>query len=132
MLVSILTVKSRLAHTFFFYIINSKFLSLYGSNISSLSLICIVSFIGIFSSLFVTLDLKTSHKGQFSFEIEIYTSPESWVNMFSINVWFVRIGQYLAEIQPGSKTNFLPPLPIAGDMIKFTGHETLFAQTGSH
>ncbi len=36
----------------------------------------------------VTLDHKTSHKGQ-SFEIEIYT--------YSIGVWFVMIGQYLAE-----------------------------------
>ncbi len=35
----------------------------------------------------------------FSFEIKIYTSPESWINMLSSDVWFVRIGQYLAEIQ---------------------------------
>ncbi len=35
-----------------------------------------------------TLDHKTSHKGQ-SFEIEIYT--------YSIGVWFIIIGQYLAE-----------------------------------
>ncbi len=33
------------------------------------------------------------------FEIEIYTSSESWINNLSIDVWFVRIGQYLAEIQ---------------------------------
>ena len=46
----------------------------------------------------VTLDHKTSHMGQFS-EIEIYTSYESWINKLSIDVWFVRIGQYLAEIQ---------------------------------
>ncbi len=43
---------------------------------------------------YVTLDHKTSHKGQF-FEIEIYTSPENWINKVSIDVWFVRIGQYL-------------------------------------
>ncbi len=29
----------------------------------------------------------------------IYKSHESWINKFSIDVWFVRIGQYLAEIQ---------------------------------
>ncbi len=40
----------------------------------------------------MTLDHKTSHKGQF-FEIEIYTSSESWINKL------VRIGRYLAEIQ---------------------------------
>ncbi len=47
---------------------------------------------------YVTLDHKTSHKSQF-FDIEMSTSSESWINKFSINVWFVRIGQYLAEIQ---------------------------------
>ncbi len=41
----------------------------------------------------VTLDHKTSHKGKF-FEFEIYK-----INKLSIDVWFVRIGQYLAEIQ---------------------------------
>ncbi len=46
----------------------------------------------------MTLDHKTSHKGTF-FEIEIYTSSESWINKISIDVLFVRIGQYLAEIQ---------------------------------
>ncbi len=33
------------------------------------------------------------------FEIEIYISSESWINNLSIDVWFVMIGQYLAEIQ---------------------------------
>ncbi len=28
-----------------------------------------------------------------------YTSSESWINKLSIDVWFVRIEQYLAEIQ---------------------------------
>ncbi len=46
---------------------------------------------------YVTLDHKTSHKGQF--EIEIYTLSESWINKLSIDVWFVMIGQYLSEIQ---------------------------------
>ncbi len=46
----------------------------------------------------MTLDHKTNHKGQF-FEIDIYTSSESWINNISIDVWFVRIEQYLAEIQ---------------------------------
>ncbi len=39
----------------------------------------------------VTLDHKTSHKGQF-IEIEINESSESWINNISIDVWFVRIG----------------------------------------
>ncbi len=38
---------------------------------------------------FMTLDL----------EIVFYTSTESWIHKLSIDVWFVRIGQYLAEIQ---------------------------------
>ncbi len=45
-------------------------------------------------SLYVTLDHKTSHKGN-SFEREIYASSESWINKLSIDVWFVRIGQYI-------------------------------------
>ncbi len=48
--------------------------------------------------ILMTPDHKTSHKGQF-FEIDIYTSSESWINNLSIDVWFVRIGQYLAEKQ---------------------------------
>ncbi len=43
--------------------------------------------------IYVTLDHKTSLKGQF-FKIEIYTSSESQINEF-----FVMIAQYLAEIQ---------------------------------
>ncbi len=46
----------------------------------------------------MTLHHKTIHKGQ-SFKIEIYTSSGSWINQLSIDVWFVRIGQYSAEIQ---------------------------------
>ncbi len=46
----------------------------------------------------MTLDHKSSHKGQF-FKIEIYASSESRINNLSIDVWFVMIGQYLAEIQ---------------------------------
>ncbi len=42
---------------------------------------------------------KTSHKGEF-FEIKMYASSESWINKLSIDIWFVMIGQYLAEIQP--------------------------------
>ncbi len=45
----------------------------------------------------MTLDHKASHKGKF-FEIEIYTSSESWINKLSFD-GFVRIGQYSAEIQ---------------------------------
>ncbi len=44
------------------------------------------------------MDHKTSHKGQF-LESEMYTSSESCINNISIDVWFVMIGQYLAEIQ---------------------------------
>ncbi len=33
------------------------------------------------------------------FEIEIETPSASLINKFSIDVWFVRIGQYVAEIQ---------------------------------
>ncbi len=33
------------------------------------------------------------------FFIKIYKSFESWINNISIDVWFVMIGQYLAEIQ---------------------------------
>ncbi len=40
----------------------------------------------------MTQDHKTSHKGQFS-EIEKYTYK------VSIDVWLVRIGTYMAEIQ---------------------------------
>ncbi len=32
-------------------------------------------------------------------KIEIYTSSKSWINKLSIDVWFVMIGQYLAERQ---------------------------------
>ncbi len=39
-----------------------------------------------------------NQSGRF-FEIEMYTSSESWINEISIDVWFVRIGQYLVEIQ---------------------------------
>ncbi len=44
------------------------------------------------------MDHKISHKDQF-FDIEIYTLSESWINNIYINVCFVMIGQYLAEIQ---------------------------------
>ncbi len=46
----------------------------------------------------MTLDHKTSHKGKFSL-IEIYTLSESLKNNISIDIWFVMIGQYLADIQ---------------------------------
>ncbi len=39
--------------------------------------------------IFVSLDHKTSHISQ---------SSESWIDMLSIDVWFVRIGQYLDGI----------------------------------
>ncbi len=46
----------------------------------------------------MTQDHKISHKGSFS-EIEIYTASDSWIKKLLIELWFVRIGQYLAEIQ---------------------------------
>ncbi len=46
-----------------------------------------------FYFIFVTLDHKSSHKGIF------YTTTESWINKLSNDLWFVRVGQYLAEIQ---------------------------------
>ncbi len=47
---------------------------------------------------YVTLEHKTSHKGKF-FQIEIYAVSERLINNISIDVWFVMIWQYLAEIQ---------------------------------
>ncbi len=29
----------------------------------------------------------------------MYTVPENWIYKISIDVWFVRIGQYFADIQ---------------------------------
>ncbi len=40
------------------------------------------------------MDHKTSHKDQF-YEIEIYTSPESWINKLFNGL----LEQYLTEIQ---------------------------------
>ncbi len=39
---------------------------------------------------------KTSHKGHFFKNWDLYII---WINKLSIDVWFVMIGQYLAEIQ---------------------------------
>ncbi len=76
-----------------------------------------------FPPLYVTMDHKTSHKGQFC-EIEIYASFESWINNISIDVWFM-IGQYFAEIQlfdnlesEGAKIKFLA-MHITNPKIKF-------------
>ncbi len=48
---------------------------------------------------YATLDHKSLSLKCHFFEIEIYTSSESWIKMLSIGAWFVRIGQYFAEIQ---------------------------------
>ncbi len=48
--------------------------------------------------IIMTLEHKTSHKGPF-WEIEIYALYKSWMDWLSVDVWFVMIGQYLAEIQ---------------------------------
>ncbi len=58
-----------------------------------------VSFLFTFLDLkYVTLEHKTSHKGQF-WEIEIYASSESWIDNISIDAWFVMMGQYLKGCQ---------------------------------
>ncbi len=44
------------------------------------------------------MDHKTSLKCKF-FDIEIYASHESRINKISVDIWFVRIRQYLAEVQ---------------------------------
>ncbi len=59
-------------------------------DLSALSIVC---------SVYVTLDHKTSLIRVNFFKIEIDTSSESWINTLSIDVWFVMIGQYLADIQ---------------------------------
>ncbi len=46
------------------------------------------------STLYVTLEHKTSHKGPF-YESAIYTSSEIWIDNIYIDVWFVMIGKYL-------------------------------------
>ncbi len=48
-----------------------------------------------YTEKYVTLEHKTSHKGQFC-EIEMHAPSESWINNISIDVWF---GQYLSEKQ---------------------------------
>ncbi len=48
----------------------------------------------LFSTLIIIRNVPwaaNQHKRQI-FEIEIYTSSESWINKLSIDVWFVRIG----------------------------------------
>ncbi len=44
--------------------------------------------------IYVTLDYKTSYRGQLFLELRFIN-----INKLSIDVWFVRIGQCLAEIQ---------------------------------
>ncbi len=46
--------------------------------------------------LYVTLDHKTSHKGLFLIYLLLFFY---WINKLSIDVWFVSIGQYLAEMK---------------------------------
>ncbi len=60
----------------------------------SILLCTVISILSVLFLLYVSLEHKTSHKGQFC-EIEIYTSYKSWINNLSIGVWFVMIGQYL-------------------------------------
>jgi len=50
---------------------------------------------------YVSLEHKTSHKGQFC-AIEMYASSESWINIFSIDV---RFGQYL-ESEGAKKSKY--------------------------
>ncbi len=46
----------------------------------------------------LTIDHKTSHKDLIYF-LFILIYAESWIHNIPIDVWFVRIRQYLAEIQ---------------------------------
>ncbi len=66
---------------------------LYKSQEKWIKINIVFSYLLVFFS-FVTLEHKTSHKGQF-FQIEIYAWSEIWINNISIDVWFVMIGQYL-------------------------------------
>ncbi len=73
----------------------------------------------------MTLDHKTSNKGQL-FEIEII-----WINKLSIDVCFVRIVQYLAEIQlfenlesESSKNLNIEKIVFKVVQIKFLGMDT--------
>ncbi len=50
-----------------------------------------------FKQWYVAQNHKTSHKGNFFLNWDL--SYESWINNLFIDAWFVRIGQYLAEIQ---------------------------------
>ncbi len=49
-------------------------------------------------SLKYLCDHKTSHRCQFV-EMEIYVSSASWKYKHSIDLWFIRMREYLAEIQ---------------------------------
>ncbi len=47
----------------------------------------------------MTVLLLICDHGPVIIQIQMYPSSESRINYISINVWFVRIGQYLAGIQ---------------------------------
>ncbi len=49
--------------------------------------------------MYVNMHHVASLKGQF-LKIKMYTQSESCINKHSADVWFVRIEQYLTEIQP--------------------------------
>ncbi len=58
----------------------------------SMTIFCLHTFVILYIQ-YVTMDHKTSLKCQF-FETEMYTSSKSRINNFSIDVWFVMIGQF--------------------------------------
>ncbi len=68
----------------------------------------------------VPLDHKTSHhKGQF-LDIDMYTSYESWINNISIDVCFVRIGQYLEDLESeGAKNKNIEKIAFKVVQMKF-------------
>jgi len=66
---------------------------------------------------YVTLDHKTSLKCQF-FEIKIYNSSESWINKLPIDVWFVRIKQYLAELFENLESEGAKKIKIAFKVVQ--------------
>ncbi len=71
-------------------------------NVKHFNMYCVkiiyVHFSGRSLIVYVTLDHKTSHKGQFFRNWDLYIIWKL-INKLSIAVWFVMIGQYLAEIQ---------------------------------
>lgn len=74
------------------------------------------TFIKMFNNLIIIMSMKIDYnetilsffvyvttKPIMRVNFEIYTSPESWINKLSIDVWFFRIGQYLDYLKMWNK-----------------------------